>query len=280
MTSQAQITANRKNAQSSTGPKTEEGKAASSANALDHGAYSDRHDPITASILREDPDEIEELIEAIISELDPQTPLEQVGAQTVATRVLNRIRVDRLTAPLMDGCELSDVAQFSIGTARNEVEFAQRLSAALDVLEERSEASIHWTQMVFDLLEHVHPERPFSLSQVWPDGEERGPDTIEEWKSKFDELIKSSFDSIEEARSFAVYRYSSSYDHAVAEERTARSMQAKQLLEEFERTTRLNDHVDRGFDRAMASLERIRARSDKERPASEQDPRNEPNPNM
>ena len=40
MSSQAQIAANRANAQLSTGPRTEEGKAASSRNAYRHGLFA------------------------------------------------------------------------------------------------------------------------------------------------------------------------------------------------------------------------------------------------
>lgn len=103
MTTPAQEAANRRNAAKSTGPRTDEGKARSSANALTHGGYALRVDAITASIPGEAPDEVQALIDAIIDELDPLTPLEEMAASTVATRILNRMRVDRLTAPLAEG---------------------------------------------------------------------------------------------------------------------------------------------------------------------------------
>ena len=64
MTSPAQTAANRRNAQKSTGPASDHGKARSSANALRHGGYATRNDAITASILCEDPDEVAGLIDA------------------------------------------------------------------------------------------------------------------------------------------------------------------------------------------------------------------------
>lgn len=42
MMSPAQVAANRRNAQKSTGPKTPEGRAVSKMNALKHGIFSDR----------------------------------------------------------------------------------------------------------------------------------------------------------------------------------------------------------------------------------------------
>jgi len=42
MTTQKQIKANRQNAQKSTGPKTDEGKAAVSQNAVKHGIFPNR----------------------------------------------------------------------------------------------------------------------------------------------------------------------------------------------------------------------------------------------
>jgi hypothetical protein len=41
MSTQAQIKANRQNAQKSTGPKTDEGKAAASQNAVKHGLFAE-----------------------------------------------------------------------------------------------------------------------------------------------------------------------------------------------------------------------------------------------
>ena len=55
MTSQAKIQANRRNAEKSTGPKTEEGKAVVSRNAVTHGLTS-RYDVLSC----EDPAEYEQ----------------------------------------------------------------------------------------------------------------------------------------------------------------------------------------------------------------------------
>jgi len=66
MSTEAQIEANRANAQHSTGPRTEEGKAKSSRNALRYGVYS-----MARLIPGEDPEELEALTQGILNDLDP-----------------------------------------------------------------------------------------------------------------------------------------------------------------------------------------------------------------
>ena len=66
MTSEKQIAANRRNAMKSTGPKTREGKAASTSNSLKHGLSAQR-----IVVSGEDPDEFERLIRQLEHELEP-----------------------------------------------------------------------------------------------------------------------------------------------------------------------------------------------------------------
>ena len=67
MATQRQIEANRENARKSTGPKTEAGKAVSSANALRHGLTAER----LVLLLAEDGDSFERLRESVIADLAP-----------------------------------------------------------------------------------------------------------------------------------------------------------------------------------------------------------------
>lgn len=90
MSSQKQIDANRRNAQSSTGPRTPEGRAAVRLNALTHG--------LTAANLvlhTEDQEAFEELLQASLDEFDPQTPTEQTLVEQLvcASWRLRRLRV-------------------------------------------------------------------------------------------------------------------------------------------------------------------------------------------
>ena len=91
-TSAAQWAANRRNPQRSTGPRTEEGKQASSRNAMRHGAYARPH-PVPRGILAEDPDEVQGFFDAVVEELTPRSTQEQALARRIANAELNLARI-------------------------------------------------------------------------------------------------------------------------------------------------------------------------------------------
>lgn len=130
----SQAAANKRNSERSTGPRTADGKARSATNALRHGAFA-RVDAITASVLGEDPAEIDALVAAIVDELDPQTTLESASAHTVATRIVNRARVDRLTGPLAEGAAPEIRWETFPECARYQYQYGVDLAAALELFE-------------------------------------------------------------------------------------------------------------------------------------------------
>ena len=73
MSSQRKITANRRNAQRSTGPKSQEGKSASSRNATRHGLASEKLTVLPG----ESQDDLDALIESITGEFKPATDTER-----------------------------------------------------------------------------------------------------------------------------------------------------------------------------------------------------------
>jgi hypothetical protein len=80
MTTEAQIQANRANAQQSTGPRTPEGKEKAAQNALKHGLFT------RETVIRgEDEGEFAEHRENLLNQLIPGTPLEE----TLADRVVD-----------------------------------------------------------------------------------------------------------------------------------------------------------------------------------------------
>ena len=90
MASQKQTDANRANAQQSTGPKTPEGKAASSLNALKHGLTA-KH----AVIPGEDPELFDQTLQSFLDHLQPVGPVENLLVQQI---VMASWRLPRLRA--------------------------------------------------------------------------------------------------------------------------------------------------------------------------------------
>ena len=96
MATQRQIEANRQNCHSSTGPRTEAGKAASSANALSHGLTA----ASTVVLPEEDTDAFERLRQGVIADLEPAGALQEALAQRVAVLLWRLDRATRLEAEL------------------------------------------------------------------------------------------------------------------------------------------------------------------------------------
>ncbi len=89
MLSERQLDANRRNAQHSTGPRTPEGRAAVSLNALRHGLASQ-----TAVLPNENPEEFRELRDAFFDEYHPAGPTETLLVEQMAISAwrLRRLR--------------------------------------------------------------------------------------------------------------------------------------------------------------------------------------------
>jgi hypothetical protein len=91
MATQAQINANRLNAQKSTGPRTAEGKRAVSQNAVKHGLFAR-----DAVIKCEDPAEYELHREALLDDLRPVGAIESMLAERIVSLSWRLQRVERM----------------------------------------------------------------------------------------------------------------------------------------------------------------------------------------
>ncbi len=97
MATSAQIQANRKNAQKSTGPKTPEGKAVVAQNALRHGLRSNR-----ILITSEDVDEYETHRNTLLDELAPRGRMETILAERIVKLTWQLNRSDRLQTCMLN----------------------------------------------------------------------------------------------------------------------------------------------------------------------------------
>lgn len=97
MTTEAQLLANRLNAQKSTGPHTNEGKAAVSQNALRHGLTASR-DVISS----ESQDQFDLYRDQLLAELDPAGPVESMLAERIVALSWRLKRVGRIQNQAFD----------------------------------------------------------------------------------------------------------------------------------------------------------------------------------
>ncbi len=97
MSTQAQTLANRRNAQKSTGPRTSEGKAAVSQNAVKHGLLT-RHDVISS----ESQADFDLYHQQLLDELTPVSPMESMLAERIVTLSWRLKRVCRIQNQAID----------------------------------------------------------------------------------------------------------------------------------------------------------------------------------
>jgi hypothetical protein len=96
--SSARAEASRRNGAKSRGPKTPEGKARASQNALKHGFRAQKH----IVLPDEDAAEFAALEAALIEELAPEGALQSVLAQRIVAAAWRLARADRLEADLFE----------------------------------------------------------------------------------------------------------------------------------------------------------------------------------
>lgn len=98
MASAAQLEANRRNSQLSTGPRSDVGKARSSQNAVTHGFTGRLPVGLEYGPFKDNPEELQTFVNAIIAELAPRGPQEQAEALNIAGLYVRRGRLVELEA--------------------------------------------------------------------------------------------------------------------------------------------------------------------------------------
>ncbi|RPJ27381.1 MAG: hypothetical protein EHM35_14240, partial [Planctomycetaceae bacterium] len=106
MATEAQVTANRRNAAKSTGPRTRQGKAVVAMNALQHGLCA-RQDVV----LGEDPQEFERYRAGLLDDLSPLGDAECVLAQRFVGLSWRLRRAERLQNEVFDALLAKELAE-------------------------------------------------------------------------------------------------------------------------------------------------------------------------
>lgn len=128
--SQRKLAANRRNAQQSTGPRTEEGKGTSSMNAVTHGLLA--QGVITRGDYREDPIEYLERLEALKKEWRVKGPIEEEDLEHIALLRWRRRRAVRFEVGTIEQRTLG-IRQRAEGRRKERVD--DELSLGLGVVE-------------------------------------------------------------------------------------------------------------------------------------------------
>lgn len=185
----ARVAANRRNAQRSTGPRTEKGKAASAKNAINHGVFVVEAEPITSGPFAEEPNEFVFKIDAIVASLAPRDAIETAVAVRIATLMNSFDRLERWSTALMKGAARMSADDYAAGVGsegqREESErFSRQLFGYLQGLVADDTADFH---MLAVLVRYHGPDPRVGVKNLWDDS--TTPQNDEEWKKAFKSLL-------------------------------------------------------------------------------------------
>jgi hypothetical protein len=168
MASRRQSEANRRNAQRSTGPRTPEGRAVSSANATRHGVLSNRF--VAEHEVRED---FDELRNQLMRDFEPGTTLEMMLVERLAMLFWRERRLAAAEAEKLQRRYASARDPFSGGSSQNLPIIEQYLVGRYQGLLGRQ---------IRDTLRDLRDERDRHLRMIeGRRSDEGGEDLAEEW---------------------------------------------------------------------------------------------------
>jgi hypothetical protein len=153
MATPAQITANRANAQSSTGPRSAEGKAAASRNSLKFGLTAR-----AAIIPGEDPAEFDGITAQYLEEFDPAGPIEEHFVQNLVRAVWMQRRCDRIEAAYLTArvAAMPEGTEHALGAAV--IEDAAQGDVLHKIFRRRQAAEREWSRAL-DSLTRMQAQR-------------------------------------------------------------------------------------------------------------------------
>ncbi len=258
-----QQAANQRNAQKSTGPRTEDGKARTSLNALRHGIYG-RPNAIRRGELAEDEKEVTEFIDALMDDLDPRDSQEFVVAKRIAEGELRLSRADRFeSAGLSAAGRLSGYDRgMGIGQEfQRDILIHQYLEASRLLQDPGKETEASWLGILGLIysLNGVPPER-----RDYPEGWQNEPSDSGIWKRFVLEKVVSRYwpspaaasAALQEA-AFKVMNLAEDLD-GQAEERAVEN--ALKVGGVFDRASILRSRAQRAVERDRATYAELRKR--------------------
>lgn len=265
LVSRKKIEANRRNAQHSTGPTSEAGKAASRLNALKHGLLA-KEVVITRGDYQEDDQQFAQLLEELSAQFTPVGVAEELEVEKIALCYWRKMRAVRYehgairtrTAGLRWREELRRRERFdrAFQDASGLEESSRGIQALIDWLGGVKEEALSGRVSAEDLdnLRTCFPNEPL------PDGMESGDESAEEHVAASPEFLRGLADFIdEELRRLAPLREKV----AKAEELDLDSKIRSAALPGpgvVDKLIRYETSIERELDRALNRLERMQER--------------------
>jgi hypothetical protein len=254
------IRANRRNARSSTGPRTDAGKTASSRNALTHGGLSSGLEPILKGPFAEDPEEYRQTMERRISSFGPRDQAELDTARQIAGC---SSRLDRIN--LLEVASIESSSRASAGNVDASPEAVSELEELVDAAWRLSwylagiyEGPVDYSMFAI-LMRRMGPRPGVSIEALWDT--ETTPKTDDDWVRAFNVLREQLWESELDARVWA---------HELAA-RLSRKLEALEGLDRerasnrilkgaMEQVTRYTSRTINDLMRLVGILERLQER--------------------
>jgi hypothetical protein len=276
-TSDARCQANRANAQRSTGPRTEEGKASSARNSIRHGMYSLDGAAITRGPFMEDPAVVEAFLEGVVQALNPTDALQEAMANRIARLLLRHSRIDIFETNALNGADRMSLAERQVfgdeDWLLSQMELAEQMSNWLDAHYKPDAA--RWTKTTASHEAEADPDFYQNFAEFWRHvrGEvrvdglwdvQKKPSTHEEWRRVFVALVTTAFDRPASMELWLTERRRAWFaEYLQVQGRRAEAV-AKRSVKELERTTNLHGSVGRQLARELISYRLLQAASDQE----------------
>jgi hypothetical protein len=201
--SKEQRAANRRNAQKSTGPRSDAGKRRSAQNATHHGVYAEGGAAIPRGPFREDPDEVQDFIAEIADCLRPRDAIEIQQAHVIGGLYNRFRRYDRYEAHALsaDGFPAWNHAHLEKEIERRQRHIEWALSIAEAMRGENPEGCPWGPEVAQFFIEEANSGNQLWVQDVWT--EDRDPQDAAEWRQAVVGLAGQIFGTPEAADRWA-----------------------------------------------------------------------------
>jgi hypothetical protein len=246
-TSEAQLRANRENAQKSTGPKTEAGKDASRRNANKHGLYQEIPQPIGQGPFAEDADDFDRRVAEINESLAPRDGLEAFLCGQIVVEATRSRRLGRVEGVLLAGSGSNTSPDYD--AVKKELELAIVL---LEYLKDpqRSEPGPWRTELIDFIDRHTDYWNPPPIS-------DRGRTSLPE---RLNEVIRNQWKDEKSAKEWAEAQRSDLQSQLDAMSKWDEERVAEDLVRRLDTLGAISTRATRNLQRLLVEYRRARER--------------------